>query len=92
MQQTLARVSAKYALTAVSLLSSAALLLTQGRLLLGWLVGQFGLSETVAALIVSIITTDGIWAAVAIYPFLAPFVATVEGLIFLFGTSVLIGW
>jgi len=75
-----------------SVVSSMALLLTQGRLFLGWLVGQFGLSEAVAALIVSIITTDGIWAAVAIYPFLAPFVGTVEGLIFIFGASALIGW
>jgi hypothetical protein len=74
------------------LLSGLTLLLTQGHLLLGWLVGQFGLTEPVAAMIVSIITTDGIWAAVAIYPFLLPFAGTAQGLIFLFGTAALIGW
>jgi cephalosporin-C deacetylase-like acetyl esterase len=73
----------------VSLMASC---VTLGQSAAGWLVGQFGLSQATAFAIVALISSGGIDAAALVYPFLLPFIGTIQGLIFVFGTAVLVGW
>lgn len=60
--------------------------------LIGLLVGTLGLERELALAIVAVIMSGGVWAAVAIWPFLAPFVGTINGVIAVFGISAIIGF
>lgn len=60
--------------------------------LIGSLVGTLGLEREMALAIVAVIMSGGVWAAVAMWPFLMPFVATIQGIIALMGISAVVGF
>ncbi|UOY91140.1 hypothetical protein MUG87_11265 [Ectobacillus sp. JY-23] len=60
--------------------------------LTGLLVGTLGVEKQVAVAIAGLIASGGVWYAVIAYPFLAPFVATIQGVIAIAGTAGIIGW
>ncbi|MGE1027523.1 hypothetical protein ACQGS6_26795 [Bacillus sp. GMs2/2] len=59
---------------------------------LGFLVGKMGISEGLAATIVGVLASAGPAAVAAAWPFLAPFVVTLRGILTVVGTTAAIGW
>ncbi|QHE63300.1 MULTISPECIES: hypothetical protein [Rossellomorea] len=59
---------------------------------LGLLVSKLGLSESVAFGVVAALTTGGASLVAALYPFLAPFVLTLRGILAIAGTGAVIGY
>lgn len=60
--------------------------------ILGNLVSQLGLSEPLAFAIVSAITYYGAYGASAIFPIIAPFVLTLQGMLAVAGAGFVVGW
>ena len=60
--------------------------------MIGNLVGTLGIAQQTAAVIATVISTSGPYAAVAIWPFLAPFIGTIKGVTAVIGLAGLIGW
>ncbi|KFN03567.1 hypothetical protein D0U04_19510 [Bacillus clarus] len=59
---------------------------------LGFLVGQMGISEGLATLIISVLAGSGAAVVVAAWPFLAPIVVTLRGIFAVAGTAAAVGW
>ncbi|EOO23061.1 hypothetical protein ICM_06284 [Bacillus cereus BAG1X2-3] len=58
----------------------------------GLLVGTLGVEKSVALAIAGLIASGGVWYAAVAYPFLAPFVATIQGVMAVAGTGAVVGW
>jgi hypothetical protein len=71
----------------LTLLSFQFLKLTQGLL-----VGTLGIERQTALAIVAAIEAGGLWYAAAVYPMLAPFVGTVQGILAIMGISAVVGF
>lgn len=60
--------------------------------LVGWFVGQLGISQATAFVIVSLIASGGLDTLALLYPFALPFVATAQFLIGVIGFAAVVGW
>ena len=60
--------------------------------LLPKLVGTLGLEREFALAIASVIASGGLTYAIIVYPFLAPFIGTLQGVIAIFGISGIVGF
>ncbi|MGE1027522.1 hypothetical protein ACQGS6_26790 [Bacillus sp. GMs2/2] len=58
----------------------------------GFLVSSLGLEKSTAMAIAEVIVTGGVTAAVVAWPFLAPFVATINGIAAVGGIGLLTGF
>lgn len=60
--------------------------------LLGNLVSQLGLTQALAFAIVTALTTYGGAVVAVMFPIIAPFVATLQGMLVLMGAAYVVGW
>jgi len=60
--------------------------------MIGKLVGTLGLEQQAAATIAAFIMSGGVYAAAAMWPFLAPFIVTIKGVAAIMGISGVIGF
>lgn len=60
--------------------------------LLGWLVGNLGISQATAFAIVALIGSGGLDAAALVYPIIAPFVGTIQFILAVVGAAAVVGW
>ncbi|SEI86860.1 hypothetical protein SAMN04488113_12715 [Alkalibacterium gilvum] len=61
-------------------------------MLLGRLIGTLGLEAQTANLIISVISTGGVYAAAAIWPVIAPFIVTIKGITAIAGITAISGF
>jgi hypothetical protein len=76
--------------------SAAAITATAGAfnptIIQGYLISKLGLTQSVALAIVTALTTSGGALVSVLFPFIAPFVATLDGIIAIAGTAAAVGW
>ncbi|WGG45358.1 MULTISPECIES: hypothetical protein [Rossellomorea] len=60
--------------------------------LTGKLVGTLGLEREFAVAVAGVIASGGLTYAIIVYPFLAPFIGTLQGVVAIFGISGIIGF
>lgn len=56
------------------------------------LVGTLGLEREFAVAVAGVIASGGLTYAILVYPFLAPFIGTLQGVIAIFGISGIVGF
>ena len=61
-------------------------------MILGKLVATLGLGEELALAIVALIASGGVYYATLVYPIIAPFIVTIQGLTAIFGISAVVAW